>query len=104
MKHNVYPDVVTMAAVMAIVGFCISWAYSSDTALPRFSHPLEITNSFLPLGHLKQDVLQSKTERVERTAKPELHKTFKIGGQTVEALVIEDREFQDGKLAEVALD
>ena len=93
-----------MAIMMAIVGFCTSSAYSSDTVFPRFSHPREITNSFLPLGHLKQDVLQSKTERVERTAKPELHKTFQVGDQVVEALVVEDREFQDGKLAEVALD
>ena len=72
--------------------------------LPKFTHPLEITNPFLPLAFLQQDILERKSGRVERTAKPELHKSFKVGDQTVEALVVEDREFEDGKLAEVALD
>jgi hypothetical protein len=72
--------------------------------VPRFTHPREITNPYLPLGSLKQDLLERKGERVERTAKPELHKIFKIGDQTVDALVVEDREFVKGKLAEVALD
>ncbi len=73
-------------------------------ALPRFSHPREITNPYLPLASLKQDVLESKNGRVERTAKPKLHKIFKIEGQTVEALVVEDREYENGALVEVALD
>lgn len=73
-------------------------------ALPKFTHPLEITNPFLPLASLKQDILENKSRRVERSVKPELHKVFKIGGQTVQALVVEDREFEDGKLAEIALD
>jgi len=73
-----------------------------------FSHPRDITNPFLPLKSLKQDVLEgkegSKTIRIERTAKPDLHKAFKIGKQTVEALAIEDREFENGELSEVAMD
>jgi hypothetical protein len=77
---------------------------ASAGELPRFSHPQAVTNRFLPLGWLKQDVLESKTGRVERTVKRDLHKSFKIGDQTVEALVLEDREFQNGELEEVALD
>jgi hypothetical protein len=77
-------------------------------ALVRFSHPREITNSYLPLGSLKQDVLEGKEGvkkvRAERTTKPDIRKAFKIGGQTVEALVVEDRVFENGQLAEVALD
>lgn len=53
---------------------------------------------------MKQDILESGRERVERTAKPDVHKTFTIGGQTVEALAVEDREFAGGKLVEVTLD
>jgi hypothetical protein len=60
---------------------------------PRFSHSREITNPYLPLASLKQDILENQNERVERTAKPEIHKTFQIGGQTVEALTVEDREY-----------
>ena len=79
-------------------------AAETEPSLPTFTHPREITNPYLPLGSLKQDVLVSKHDRVERTAKPELHKTFQIGNQTVEALVVEDREYQNGALEEVALD
>lgn len=73
-------------------------------AQPVFSHPREITNLYLPLATLKQDVLASKDEHVERTAKPDGKKTFSIAGQTVEALVVEDRELAAGKLAEITLD
>lgn len=79
-------------------------AAPGEKALPRFTHPREITNPYLPLADLKRDILESKSGRIERAAKPELRKTFQIGGQTVEALVVVDREFEDGKLAEVALD
>ena len=74
----------------------------------KFSHPTEITNPYLPLSSLSQDIFEGteagKKTRVERTAKPNLHKTFKIGDQTVEAFVMEDRAFENGQLAEVATD
>ncbi len=74
----------------------------------KFRHPGGITNPYLPLATLKQDILEGtedgKKTRVERTLMPEKPKTFQIGGQTVEALVMEDRACEDGKLAEVALD
>ena len=74
----------------------------------RFTHPTAITNPYLPLSTLEQDILEGNDEgekvRVERTAKPDMHKTFQLAGQDVEALVFEDREFRDGKLAEVTLD
>jgi hypothetical protein len=73
----------------------------------KFSHPREITNPYLPLASLKQDVLEgkegSKKLRIERTMKPDTRKTFKVGKQTVEVLVMEDREFENGKLSEVTL-
>lgn len=74
----------------------------------KFSHPREITHPFLPLSSLKQDVIEGtedgKKTRIERTAKPDVRKSFKIGGQDVEAFVVEDREFADGQLEEVTLD
>ncbi len=77
-------------------------------ARAKFSHPREITNPYLPLASLKQDILEgkegSKELRIERTIKPDIHKAFKVGRQTVEALVMEDREFENGKLSEVTLD
>jgi hypothetical protein len=74
----------------------------------KFSQPREIKHPYLPLATLKQDVLEGKeggkTVRIERTVKPDLHKTFQFGKQTVDALVVEDREFEDGQVSEVVLD
>ncbi len=74
----------------------------------KFSNPRNITNPYLPLSSTKQNILEGKEGgakvRVERTAKPELRKTFKIGEQMVETLVFEDRAYEDGELVEVALD
>ncbi len=74
----------------------------------KFSHPRDITHPFLPLASLKQDILEGheggKKVRIERTILPEATKTFKIGGQTVAALVMQDSEIVDGELEEVTLD
>jgi hypothetical protein len=74
----------------------------------KFSHPRDITNPYLPLASLKQDILEgkegSKDLRIERIVKPEIRKTFKVGKQTVEVLVMEDREFESGTLSEITLD
>ena len=79
-------------------------ARAGSTTSPVFSHPRDITNTFLPLATLKQDILENKEEHVERTARPEIKKTFTFGGQTIEALTVEDREYADGKLVEIAQD
>ena len=74
----------------------------------KFSHPRDIDNTWLPLAKLKQDILEGsedgKKTRVERTLKPEVHKTFKVAGQKVESLCMEDRIFVNGVIAEAALD
>ena len=74
----------------------------------KFSHPRDITNPYLPLASLKQDILEGKEGakelRIERTIKPEIRKTFKVGKQKIDVLVMEDREFESGKLAEITLD
>lgn len=83
------------AAVLAIW----STAHSSgetEAKSPTFSHPRLISNPYLPLSSLKQDILESKNARIERTAKPEIKKMFKIGSQNVESLAIEDREYENG--------
>jgi len=80
----------------------------AQTATLKFSHPRDITNPYLPLAWLKQDVLEGteggKKIRVERTALPDRRKTFQMGGQSVEAFVVEDRAWVAGQLAEVAVD
>jgi hypothetical protein len=96
---------ICLAAALPLVS-CLSVG-STDRAqkkLPTFSHSRAITNPYLPLAALKRDILESKNARIERTARPELQKTFNMGGQRVEALAVEDREYANGKLAEVTLD
>lgn len=74
----------------------------------KFSRPREITNPYFPLAQLKQDILEGvedgKKIRVERTLKPNKRRTYTFGDQEVESLVVEDRVYEDGQLAEVALD
>src|SRR5262249_48495783 len=74
----------------------------------KFSRPREITNPYLPLSLLKQDILEGKEAndkiRIERTAKPDIRKTYTISNQIIETLCVEDREFINGALVEVALD
>lgn len=76
-------------------------------AYPRFSHPTKITNKYVPLSSLKKDILESgggkERTRVERTLLKQF-RTFQIGKQTVEALVVEDRDYTEGKLEEVTRD
>jgi len=78
------------------------------SAVMKFSHPRDITNPLLPLAYLKQDILEGSEGgmkvRIERTLLPKKHKTFKIAGQTIDTLVMEDREIKNGELEEVTLD
>jgi len=74
----------------------------------KFTRPREITNPYFPLANLKQDILEGvedgKKIRVERTLKPNKRRTYTFGEEEVESLVVEDRVYEDGQLAEVALD
>jgi len=87
----------SLAALLAAAG-CVSMnpVDRSQSPLPVFSHPQQITNPYLPLASLKRDVLENQSQRVERTARPDVHKTIQIGGQAIEALTVEDREFNAG--------
>ena len=95
-----------LLAVAVLVPATPSHAQDAHST-PKFSHPKEITNVYLPLSSLKQDILEGTEKghplRVERTVKPG-SKTFNVNGQTVEAMIVEDREFINGDIEEVALD
>lgn len=99
---RVGPRVIVVWLAGCLSLFAIAQA---SAELPKFSHPRAITNPYLPLALLKQDVFQNDEERVERAAKPAVHKIFQISGSKVDALAVEDREYNsDGKLAESTLD
>jgi len=106
MKTQMGFSILIAASTLALAG-CASTDsnHSAQMELPKFSHPREITNPYLPLASLKQDILKNENERVERTARPEIRKTFQVGGHTVEALTVEDREFNaSGELIEATRD
>ena len=92
-------------SALALAGCSSMNANNVAQSPPKFSHPRDITNPYLPLASLKHDILENKSERVERTARPEIHKTFEICGQTIEALTVEDREYDSAEnLTEATLD
>lgn len=101
------------AAALLGGGLSISRTHAAPAALtsghghPAFSHPTAITNLFLPLAHLHQDVLTGndggKSARVERTARPGT-RVFRVKGQAVTAMIVEDRDFTNGTLTEATRD
>lgn len=73
----------------------------------NFTKPTVITNPYLPLSDLHQDILEG-TEggnqiRIERTMKRGT-RTLTVHGTKVISRIMEDREFENGKLKEVTLD
>ncbi|HEY3268379.1 MAG TPA: hypothetical protein VGM37_15780 [Armatimonadota bacterium] len=77
---------------------------AAHAARPVFSHPRSITNPYLPLGSLKQDILESHPgERVLRTVLPGT-RTFILNGKSFAAMTVEDRESMKGRTTEVTKD
>lgn len=72
-----------------------------------FSNPTAITNTYLPLSSLTQDVLEGteggKAFRVVRTRLTGT-RAFTVSGQQVQAIIVSDTVYLDGQLKEVALD
>jgi hypothetical protein len=74
---------------------------------PVFTNPTDISNSYLPLAALNQDILlgteSGDSVRVVRT-RSTATRTFTFESQTVAAVIIIDSVFVEGALDEVALD
>ena len=77
-------------------------------AVAPFSNPTTIGNTYLPLSKFTRCELRGVADdgTRERSVKTLLKRTraFTIDGQRVEAAVIQDRAFEDGKLVERTLD
>lgn len=100
-----------LGAVLAAlaIGAAACGSSSSDTAGqgPRFSNPTRIDNQWLPISSMSRTVLAGVSDGHEaRSVRTLLDrtKTFEIGGRKVEAVIVEDRAYHDGRLHEVALD
>ena len=86
----------------------VAIALLTASAVPGFSAPTTIDNPYLPLTKWKSCELRGlqddgTRERVVRKLLKRT-RTFTISGQGVQAAVIEDRAFENGKLVERTLD
>jgi len=84
------------------VGAALSAAQSAPPA-PVFSHPATIDNRYLPLTAHHRCELRGGGEHVVRTVL-ERTKRFDVAGQSVDAVVIRDKSYEDGKLVERTFD
>jgi hypothetical protein len=84
------------------VGAALSAAQSAPPG-PVFSHPTTIDNRYLPLTTHPRCELRGGGERVVRTVL-ERTKRFDFEGQSVDAVVIRDKSYEDGKLVERTFD
>jgi hypothetical protein len=77
-------------------------------AVTGFSDPRTIDNPYLPLSKFDRCELRGRLDdgTRERTVRTLLKRTraFRIDGQRVEAAILEDRAFEDGKLVERTFD
>ena len=74
---------------------------------PRFTNPTQITNPWLPISAIRSAEFEGTKEDVAvHSIKTRLDatKAFTVDGRTVQAVIVEDRAYEDGVLHEVALD
>jgi hypothetical protein len=97
------------AALALLVGCSDSGGFQPNyhPASPVFSNPTALTNPYLPYATLIRDTLQGteagQSVLIQRTRMTGT-KTFTINGQTIQAMILEDRDSVNGVLEEVTLD
>ena len=100
----------TVALVpVAAAGFVLASAGSADApGTPVFSNPGQIDNRYLPLAaHRRCDFRgEGKDGTKTRSVLARLTSTrrFTVGAQTVDATIVSDKAYEDGKHVETALD
>jgi hypothetical protein len=98
--------IVLVIAAAALLGVAAQ-AAGRDQSKVHFAHPRDIDNRYDPLTEHHRCVMRGTEDgahvRVVTTVL-DRSKAFRINGDTVRAAVIEDREFEDGEIAERTLD
>jgi hypothetical protein len=95
------------AGVAALLAAGVGAGAAAPAETTRFSQPRQIDNPYLPLTRFSRCELRGQEEGTrERVVRRLLDRTmpFEFRGRTVRAIVIEDRAFSDGELAERTLD
>jgi hypothetical protein len=96
-------------ATIAIAAGVASAAPGQDgqPAGPQFSHPARITNPYSPLTKFSRCTFAGREDGAPVRVVRRLLKrtqTFTVAGAQVNAAVVEDRDYDDGELAERTLD
>lgn len=95
----------TTLVVIAAVGASSSVA---QTSAQTFTNPTRIDNRYLPLTAHRRCEMRGRADdgTRERSVRTVLKRTkiFDVGGQRVTAAVIQDNDYEDGKLVETTLD
>ena len=96
-----------LAAALGTAGAAVSVARSGAPA-PVFSNPAKIDNRYLPLTAFRRCELRGRTEdgTRERSVKTLQARTkrFDVQGRRVDAVVIRDNAYEDGRLVERTFD
>jgi hypothetical protein len=96
-----------LAAALGTAGAAVAGAQSGAPA-PVFSDPAKIDNRYLPLTAFKRCVMRGRADdgTRERSVKTLLERTkrFDVEGQRVDAVVIRDAAYEDGRLVERTFD
>jgi len=74
---------------------------------PTFENSARITNPWLSISKQRHYVLRGRVDGIRvRSEKKLARRTepFKVGGETIQAAIVEDRGYHDGRLREIALD
>ena len=107
-RIKLYSQVIpAIFAIGLTLSSCALFSSKPQPTAPVFTNPTAIINQYLPLSSLQRDILEGtegdKHVRIERSRKAGT-KTFTVHGQSVQALIVEDREFFNEELEEVTLD
>jgi hypothetical protein len=106
------PMMFILAIASLVAGACpalrAQQSLARPKALPLFAHPLVITNAYLPLGTIRQQILEGKDGdarlRVERSVLPSVRRSFTVAGQVIETVAVESRTYADDRLTEAVRD
>jgi hypothetical protein len=96
------------AATAALGAAAVLSGAQGGPAAPEFSHPAQIDNPYLPLTAQRRCVIRGRADdgTRQRSVRTVLERTkrFDVEGQRVDAAIVRDDDYEDGKLTERTLD
>lgn len=107
MRRTRTPRALAATALCAVAAAIPAAAAKGDPEEPTFTNPTQIDNPYLPLSKFKRCTLKghegNEKLKIKRTVLDRT-RTFLVGGAPVEAMIVKDRVWADGKLIELTHD